>query len=67
MGVINLSGLPYCVAILSSLLVCLVQEAGLFLKEISNVLQETLFVMEYIVLVLDKSDTKHMEHSLWTR
>ena len=49
------------------LLVLLFKEARLFLKQVSNVLQETFLVVEDVVLVLDEGDSKDVEDALRTR
>ena len=49
-----------------SLFALLLQETCLFFKQVSNILQETLFVMEDVILVLNKRNTKYVEDPLRT-
>ena len=49
------------------MLVLLFKEARLFLKQVSNVLEEAFLVMEDVVLVLDECHAEDVENALRTR
>ena len=54
-----------CSLLCQSLLALLLEEPGLFLKQVPDILQKTLLVVENVVLVFNKSDAEDMEDALW--